>query len=412
MTSQLDVLIAESDKAFERQDYQSARTLLERIVAEAPTSAAAHFKLALARWHLEDLEGAVAMLRLADQLQPNELDIMLNLGRALRQSFRLDEALSVHLRMHYRYPDDLEARVQFGLTVVEQGQPDKAIADLEKLTIEHADRPDFWVARARGLVKLGRHTEALKILDKVLRDEPDNVIALVTQAEANWALIRSQQWGTAVMQAWKLDPKNPLVLFWMARLQEAASEPKRQEQCLLQALQIEPRMFTARVELGLLLQEQGNLDLAQAALEEAAFIAPTYGITAGVLAQFQMQTGRGTPDFAELERIANDLPYYRMGCFLGRAYAAILKDYDRALPLLKRDVAAVPEDAAARFLLAQVHMFREEDELAAVEFEQIVSLVPDYSEAWEGLAVARENIGDLDGAKRATQAADRGALRN
>lgn len=145
----------------------------------------------------------------------------------------------------------------------------------------------------RALVKLGRHTEALTILDKVLHDEPEYVIALVAQAEANWFLIRSQQWGTAVMQAWTLEPKNPLVLFWMARLQEAAGEPKRQEE-------IEPRMFTARVELGLLLQEQGNLDAAQAALELAASVAPSYGITGGVLAQFQMQTGRGTPDFADL----------------------------------------------------------------------------------------------------------------
>lgn len=96
--------------------------LCERSIAETGESADVLHWLAVARYDLDDMEGAVEAGRRALAINPNNAALQVTLGSALLQLGSIDEALAAHRRALKLRPGYAEAEYEIGLIQLLQGR--------------------------------------------------------------------------------------------------------------------------------------------------------------------------------------------------------------------------------------------------------------------------------------------------
>lgn len=96
--------------------------LCERSIAETGESADVLHWLAVARYDLDDMEGAVEAGRRALAINPNNAALQVTLGSALLQLGSIEEALAAHRRALKLRPGYAEAEYEIGLIQLLQGR--------------------------------------------------------------------------------------------------------------------------------------------------------------------------------------------------------------------------------------------------------------------------------------------------
>ncbi|PWS35203.1 hypothetical protein DFH01_23145 [Falsiroseomonas bella] len=148
-----------------------ARDLALRAVELAPHCSRGHHALALAYWFAGDVAAGLAELRTGLALNPNDTEIMSDLGVRHAARMEWDEALPL-LRDSYARNPAQPGNYRIGLALYHymHGRYADALAEMRRMTVEHAV-PAFVVV-ASAAAQLGLAAEASAAVQAILRIDP------------------------------------------------------------------------------------------------------------------------------------------------------------------------------------------------------------------------------------------------
>jgi tetratricopeptide (TPR) repeat protein len=207
-----------------------------------PDFAEAHSNLGVALKEQGKLDEALACWRRALELKPDFAEAHSNLGNVLREQGKLDEAVACYRRAVELKPDSAAAHSNLGAALKDQGKLDDALACCRRAL---ALKPDF--AEAHGnlgnvLNEQGKLGQAVACYRRALELKPDYF-------ETHISL------GNALREQGKLD--------------DAVA-------CCRRATELKPDSAAAHSNLGVALKEQGKLDEAIVSYRRALELKPDY----------------------------------------------------------------------------------------------------------------------------------------
>jgi Flp pilus assembly protein TadD len=199
-----------------------------------------------------------------------------NLGYALLQPGRVDEAM-VHFRRALRLdPDFAAAHYNLGLALFKSGQLDAAIAEYQTALRLVPDQADVYNNLGTALLQSGRLEEAIAQYEKALALAPADAIF---RDNLGNALLHAGRLDAAIAQfrkGWQLDPGNAQTCF---NLGLALDQMGRSDEAIAQyrmAVRLDPAFAAAYNNLGQALCRNGSVDQAIACCEMALQIEPDY----------------------------------------------------------------------------------------------------------------------------------------
>lgn len=243
-------------------DVKGAEAALQECFRKSPQSA--EVALVMGRFYLvtHRPEQAEEQFRRAIAIDPKYGAALLDLGMTLFHGGKRDEAGPIFKQIA-ALPDKSYKPV-YAIFLLESGQRDAAIAELERLAKED---PSDRTARTR-LVKMyllaGRRADAENLLAGVLKKNPKDADALVQRSELylDAGRYRDAQDDLNLVLRYRPESAEPHVL--LARLDEALGSALKQRQELTEALRLDPSALSVRLDLArLLIASKG----AEAALE-------------------------------------------------------------------------------------------------------------------------------------------------
>lgn len=164
-------------ETFLKRDFAAARAAATALVVSHPLCAFAWRVLGASLAGAEAGDGPIEVLRIACDLDPEGVDVRMNLALALQERARFDEAESIYDGILERQPDNVRALVNLGLLLNMRGDP-KAEDLLRRARGLGAN--DHRVALALGgyLRDRDQHEEALPLLEMALAGDPESPACL------------------------------------------------------------------------------------------------------------------------------------------------------------------------------------------------------------------------------------------
>jgi len=188
------------------------------------------------------LDEAVAAFRRAIALRPNFAEAHSNLGDALQDEGQLEEAIAAYGRAIALRPNFSEAYSNLGNALRDQQQLDKAIASYSQAIALQPNFPEAHSNLGNALQVQGQLQEAIAVYSRAIALRPD-----FSEAYSNL--------GNALRKNGQLD--------------EAVDAYR-------QAIALKPDFSEAHSNLGNALMDQGQLDAAIAAYRQAINLKPNY----------------------------------------------------------------------------------------------------------------------------------------
>ncbi|MCZ6743022.1 MAG: tetratricopeptide repeat protein [Alphaproteobacteria bacterium] len=348
-------------------DAAAAVELIGKAIALKPDYAEAHNNLGNALKDLERPEEAVAAFRKAAELKPDYAEAHNNLGNMLKIQGRLDEAMAAYRKAVELKADYAEAFYNLALVLVAQGNPaDAEAAYLKALTV----KPNFTAAYndlGNTLKDLGRLEDAVAAFHKALEQKPHYAEAHNNLGNALKDLGRFDQAMAAYHKALQFKPDYAMAHNNIGVLLMKRDEPVEAEAAYRKALELKPDYVMALSNLGMALRDQGRLEEAVAAVRKALELEP---------------------DFAEAY------------CNLGTVFEdqGRLTDAEAAA---RKALELKPDIAAAHSNLGNA--FRGQGKLveAVASYHKALELDPDYAMGHNNLASALKDQGRLEEAMSA-----------
>jgi len=317
------------------------RTPRQRQFATAALVAAASAALALTtaarnRIYTSDL----ALWRDTVDKRPRSPTAQANLGRALLEGGRRDEAMPHCLEAVRLGPNLPTARYNLGLAYEEKEKWDEALAEFKAA----ADlNPKLFYANFRAgrlLDRLGQPAEAAILLRRAVAIQPAFADAHGSLGVAEAALGQPAAAIEEFGQSLRLDPAQPEVEFDLA---VALSRQGRLPDAALHyanAARLRPAYWQAQLNLGIADAQLDRIAEARAALEQAVKLRPDSADAHANLAGVLDQSGHTAEAIAEYRsalqlRPAYPEAHYNLGNALlrGRNLAAARAEYAEALRL-------------------------------------------------------------------------------
>ena len=245
--------------ALQQGDPRRAGELIGRAVARDPAVAAYHASLAEVYWALGELDSAIATGRAALALQPDNTEVLCNLGSTLVAQGNVDAAIG-HFREAIRLDPELAvARNNLGNALRIKGDKVASLAQFRE-----AVRLDPALAEAHS--NLGR--------------------MLLDQGDPREALLHCRE-------AVRLRPDFPMACSNLGNVLDALGQLDEAKVWLLAAIRRKPDLAAAHASLAGLLEQLGDIDQAVASLQEALRHDPRH---AGALARLATRMRGKLPD--------------------------------------------------------------------------------------------------------------------
>jgi Flp pilus assembly protein TadD/mono/diheme cytochrome c family protein len=225
-------------------------TLMRQRLRKYPSDFVAHANLGALLHAAGRMDEAVAHLRRAVGIRPNQPVVRNNLGAALRSMGRLDEAIREFREVVRIRPDYANARYNLGSALLSRGDAAAAVGQFQEFLKLTPDDADAQSDLGSALALQGRSSEARSCFERAIILNPDHPHAhsnlghvLVTQGKLALAAVHYER-------ALQIDPENAdahndlgSVRARQGRLTEAAVHFDR-------ALRLNPKHVDARANLG------------------------------------------------------------------------------------------------------------------------------------------------------------------
>jgi Flp pilus assembly protein TadD len=318
--------LATAEAAIEKQDFASAETLLNKVVAADPTNYVAWF----------------------------------DLGFVYNALSKNDEAIAAYRESVAAKPDVFESNLNLGLMLVKSSQPDaeKYLRAASTLTpTSHVDE-----GRARAWMSLGHLLASAK---------PDEAVA-------------------AYRQVAKLQPKDPEPHLLAAALLEKENQFSDAEQEYKQAAALDPTSSDAYVGIANIYMHGSRFPEAEEILRKLVSLRPNDAGAHMQLGRVLAASGKNDDAISELEaglKLAPD--DVKLKRDLADVYSQAGK-FDLAEAQYRALIAASPKDAELHAGLGKAFLKQHKYPEAQQELFAAVQLKPDYAAVYGDLANAAD----------------------
>jgi tetratricopeptide (TPR) repeat protein len=292
-------------------------------------------------WELT--EGLIHVRREAEEVLRNSAH--LNLGNALRDKGRLDEAVAEYRKAIALDPNDTRAHSNLGWVLQCQKKWDEAIAACRRaIELDPKDAIPHDILGI-ALMKKGQLDEAVAAYRKAIELDPK---VIGPPRNLGDALGRQQKWNEAIAayrQAIALDPKDAYAHNILGIVLEGEGQRDEAIACYRKAIQIDPKFVRAHNGLGRALEAKGQLDGAIAAYREAIRLNKDFPEAHSGLGTALVRQGRldeAIAAFREAIRLKKDFAaaHNNLGNVLGAKGKVdeAIAEYRRALELAPKEV--------------------------------------------------------------------------
>jgi protein O-mannosyl-transferase len=390
--------------------WQDNTNLWSDVVSKNFYNYRAHNNLGIALGEQGRTEEAVEHYLQALRIKPDHVEAHNNLGVALDKQGRTNEAIEHYLQALRIKPDHVETHNNLGVALVKQGRTNEAIEHyLQALRIK-PDHVETHNNLGVALDKQGRTNEAIEHYLQALRIKPDYV-----EAHSNLGVALDKQGRTEeaiehFLQVLRIKPDHVEVQY---NLGNALNKQGRTEEAVkhfLQVLRIKPDFDQAHNSLAIALLRKGNIEGAIAHFQKSLSINPD-DINAknnlknalmvqqknslGNTRNKQGRTDEAIEQYLRALRIKPDdvEAHNNLGVALnkqGRTEEAI-EHYLQALRIK-------PDYVDAHYNLGNALNKQGRTGEAIQHFLQVLRIRPDFDQAHNNLAIALFRKGDIEGA--------------
>ena len=227
---------------------------------------------AIDRYQQGDLPGAIAISRRIVAERPTMAIAYENLGFLLRQTAKPGEALAVYREAVARGAVTEELRAQHGLALCEAGRAEEATRLLSPLA--DSEQPDTLIALGVALADSGRAADAVRVFERVLALDPENV-----EAYGNLGIVRLRGNDVAgardfFRKALAIDPRFPRAWNGLGVALARLADERAAIDCWEKAVALDPKLYDALFNLGLTAGKNGLREQSRRALERFVATAP------------------------------------------------------------------------------------------------------------------------------------------
>jgi tetratricopeptide (TPR) repeat protein len=257
-----------------QRDPKGAEAVLVKLCADAPKSAEAH--LALGEFYRSQKRFAEAEgnLQKALALNPTNGVALWAIANVALAQGRISEAEQQFKRLS-SYPN---FQTVYGTFLFEQGRRDEAVRELERVARENPDDRRARTSLVAAYGAVNRMADATKLLDEALKKNPKDLDALVQKGELLISIGKYADAEQNLNQVLRLKPAAPEVHYVLAKLHQARGTVLTYRQELSEALRLDPSLYPVRVELAQNLtnskEPRAALDLLDAAPESQKSLIP------------------------------------------------------------------------------------------------------------------------------------------
>ena len=250
-------------------DYTSDLSIWEDTVAKAPANERAHNNLGTALTDRGRFEEAIVHYRKALEIKPDHAQTLNNFGLAIAHFGRLDEAAAQYRKALKVEPEYVQAFNNLGNAMAGCGRVEEAIAYYQKAVELKPDYADAYSNLGLALARRGRVEEAIACYRKALKIEPDSAaihnnlgLALADCGQLNDAIVHYQD--ALNIQPSSAEGHNNIAnaLANCGRLDEAIDHYQK-------ALAIKPDYANARDNLGVVQSQREEMSKGLAARRES-----------------------------------------------------------------------------------------------------------------------------------------------
>jgi len=141
-----------------------------------PEDFEAQMKAAELYYQIQRFDGAIDFLKKANSLQPENQEVIVNLGNANFDAERYEEAEKWYTAALSKKPENLDVRTDFGLTFVFRGKPDydRAVKEFSKVLEANPDHVQALQNLTVAYTKKSDAENAAAALAKLERVDPSN----------------------------------------------------------------------------------------------------------------------------------------------------------------------------------------------------------------------------------------------
>jgi len=336
--------------------FRAAHERLAAIVAAHPGFAEAQRLLAGAKLALGDAPGAEALLRQALAADPAWTPTLTTLGELLLTTGRASEAQPVLKRALAARSPDPRAALALARHYNSSGRPTEALQVVAPFCARGRVEPDLATQHVTALIALGRQLEAVSLYRDLLAAAPDDAGAAQALAMALNAAGREAQAAQIAHRALARGVRTPTLCLTYARSLMAEGANDRAEIALRDCLRLEPRLTEAHNSLAQLVWlRTGDMAQATEALDQALRIHANDDALWATKAAILQGNGDARAAYGCLAPRA-ERPQAPPALLVRTGLAALDFDSATALTLAERALRALPDNAAARSLLAAAQL--------------------------------------------------------
>ena len=227
-------------------------------------------ELATAEVQRENYNGAERQLLLLLKEEPENYSVQYELATVYVRMGRNIKAFEILEQI----PEEAElyahARYLLVFILKEDGNPVRAVKELQALVLSHPQLAVVWSRLVICLSELDREEDALEVVREGLELHPQNESLLFEYARLLEKVDRQEEAITAMEQVLTVNPKNSYALNYIAyALAEMGIELERAEGLITQALKLRPQDGYFADTLGWIHYKRGNYEEAKQHIERA-----------------------------------------------------------------------------------------------------------------------------------------------
>ncbi len=340
------------DSCLQTAYWRNSESLWTHTLACTSDNFIAHNNLGNALLQKGKVEEAIAHFQKALQINPNYAEAHYNLGNVLLHKGSVDEAIIHYQRALQIKPDYAEDCYNLGAALIKRGSVDDAIANY-RMALQI--KPNFAEAHynlGNVLLQKGNLDEAIAHYQRALQINPDN-------AETHY------NFGIALLQKGNLDEA-------IAHFQKA--------------LQIAPGYAEAHYNLGNALLKKGSVNEAITHYQKALQIKPDFAETHYNLGNVLLQKGNLDEAIAHYQKALQIKPdFAEAHNNLGNA---LLQEgnVDEAIAHFQKALQITPDLAKAHNNLGNALLRKGNVDDAIAHYQRALQITPDFAEAQKSLA--------------------------
>lgn len=278
--------------AFEGGDHDAAVADLVRAVLIDPSDRDARIGLAALLLGVQDFEGALGQLRVLDEADPDDPEILYMKAWAHHGLGQGAEALACAQEVVAQRPRWAPGLVRLGLLLLATGNRPAGVAELERAAASPSATPEVLFDVGNHFLDAGQPKEAIPFLKRALDLRPDYSWAANNLGNCYKATGDAAQARQCYQLAIASDPDNPNPHNGLGVLREAAGDLAGALESYRAAAGIDAEYMDARYNAGVVLLKLGRAREALAEFEAARRLRPDFATVWFQLGEVYYRLGR------------------------------------------------------------------------------------------------------------------------